>query len=61
MDFVNSGDRVRVIYRGEEILQSGPMKGRPAHQFTVLKADAEYSDTEAMTDSDEGLPEFDDL
>lgn len=61
MDFVESGDRVKVIYRGEVILESGHMKGRPAHQFTVLKAEADYSEDEVVSDDDDGLPEFDDL
>jgi len=62
MDFVKPGDRVRIIYRGEEILENGPMKGRPAHQFTVLRAESDADDlNEALEDEDTGLPEFDDL
>lgn len=57
MDFVREGDRVKIIYVGEEILQNGAMKGRPAHQFTVLRDD---DGTEPEDTSDQGLDEFDD-
>ena len=62
MDFVSPGDRVKIIYKGEEILENGAMKGRPAHQFTVLRAepDSHYSDDNEAVDEDDGLPEFDD-
>ena len=63
MDFVRQGDRVKIIYEGEEILQGGAMKGRPAHQFTVLREDNENYDpdnSDKETD-DSGLSEFDEL
>ena len=59
MDFIREGDRVKIIYKGEEILQTGAMKGRPAHQFLVLKDDDEDSEANEK-EVDTGLSEFDD-
>lgn len=39
MQFVHEGDYVQVIYDGMEVLSGGTMKGREAHQFTILTDD----------------------
>lgn len=59
MQYIREGDRVKIIYDGSEMLTSGPMKGKDAHQFTVYRDDEgnEYSDEEI--DDDNGLAEFD--
>lgn len=54
MGFVKEGDKVKVIYEGEEILPSGNMKGKMAHQFTVLR---DGVGDEFIDDSDQGLGE----
>lgn len=54
MGFVKENDKVKVIYEGEEILTSGNMKGKSAHQFTVLRDGA---GDEFIDDSDQGLGE----
>lgn len=55
MDFIREGDRVKITYEGQEILQNGIYKGRPAHQFTVLRDDEfnESSLHEESEDNDE--------
>jgi len=63
MGFVKADDKVKVIYEGEELLTSGAMSGKMAHQFTVLR-DGSNDTLEDLSDQglyDEGIPEFEDL
>ena len=39
MDFIREGDRVKITYKGKEVLESGTYKGSTAHQFEVLRDD----------------------
>ena len=75
MQFIEKGDYVRVIYEGQITLESGPMKGRPAHQYKVLlddersesdssrKPSRDYATPDEYYDSDESddLDDLDDL
>lgn len=62
MDFIREGDKVKITYVGKEILQNGTYKGRPAHQFTVLR-DEEFNESSLHEDEDsfDDDEEFDDL
>lgn len=51
MDFIQPNDRVKVVYEGEVVLDSGMMKGKTAHQFTVMR-DSSYDSTD-LADEDE--------
>lgn len=51
MDFIREGDRAKIIYEGQEMLENGLYKGKMAHQFTVLRDDS--FDESAITDSDD--------
>ena len=39
MEFIKPGQKVKIIYEGMERLTKGAMKGKDAHQFTVLRDD----------------------
>ena len=58
MDFVKVGDNVKIIYEGEQILETGAMRGRPAHQFKVFLKDG---DDEPGQDTDDELDDFEEL
>ena len=65
MDFIREGDRVKITYDGQEILQNGLYKGRPAHQLTVLR-DEEFDESSLPEEPNEpeddlGDEEFGDL
>ncbi len=66
MEFVKPNEIVQVIYDGMILLTKGPMKGKDAHQFKVLRNDDEEvedaikdgPDVPGIEESD-GLDEFD--
>jgi len=62
MDFVKEDSKVKVIYDGEIMLESGVMKGKMAHQFVVMQ-DSDYEETAENegVEGDTGLSEFGDL
>lgn len=60
MDFVKEGDKIKVIYDGEIDLTKGPMAGKTAHQFKLLRA-MDDSDLDAAEEEDTGLDSFGDL
>lgn len=59
MGFVSEGDKVKVVYEGQELMPSGPFKGSKVHQFTVLVLDG--PEVEDFSKDDQGLQEFGDL
>lgn len=61
MQWIRPGDKVRVSYMGEELLTSGPMKGKMAHQLRVQKDTSEEVDEPTKLfgeEEDTGLDEF---
>ncbi len=61
MQWIRPGDKVRITYLGEELLTTGPMKGKMAHQFRVQKdtsEEIEEATKEFGQEEDTGLDEF---
>jgi len=58
MEFIREGDRVKITYKGKEVLESGTYKGSTAHQFEVLRDD-DFNESSLSPDSHE--EEVDDL
>jgi len=62
MQWIREGDKVRVTYMGEELLTTGPMSGKYAHQTRVQKDTSEEVDAAIPVfgdeDEDTGLDEF---
>jgi hypothetical protein len=63
MDFVKEDQAVKIIYDGQIILESGAMKGRPAHQFKVFVGDLDGDGVThgATDDDDDGFDSFEEL
>lgn len=57
LESVELGSLVRVIYKGQEVLEKGPYKGKPSHQFDVQVAveDLENNRAETKTQSTQTL------
>ncbi len=59
MDFVNEGDKVKIVYDGTVEMTKGPMKGKMAHQFELYRDSS--SDPEAETEEVDDAFELNDL
>jgi hypothetical protein len=63
LGFCKPEDKMKITYEGEQLLVAGPMMGKMAHQFTVLRDGA----TDGIEDCgdqvlcDKGIEEFDNL
>ena len=49
MDFVKEGDKVKIVYDGVTVLESGPMKGKDCHCFKLYR-DSEPADEDELFD-----------
>ena len=61
MQWIRPGDKVKITYLGEELLKTGAMAGKSAHQLRVQKDTSKEADqvVESFDKEDTGLDEFD--
>ena len=59
--YVQVGDEVQVVYNGKSMIESGPMKGKEAHDFEVLVAENGDTQTPTATDTDSSAISLDGL
>jgi len=60
MDFIREGDKVKITYEGSELLTKGPMAGKSAHQFKILRDDDASPSQDEGVEGEDGLGEFGD-